>query len=132
MLVVLDTNLFVAAYFNPGSASAQIIKLASKGKVQIVWTKKIRNEANLILRNVSVAKKYDELINKLFDGGIYLAKVPACDLVPEDQEDNKFLAVAIAGKADYIITSDRHMLKLGKIGKTKIVKPSQFLRTTIV
>jgi hypothetical protein len=34
------------------------------------------------------------------------------NLIKEDREDNKFLALALDGKADCIISGDRHLLKL--------------------
>ncbi len=48
--------------------------------------------------------------------------------VKEDPDDNKFLECALEGKADYLITSDRHLLELGEFSKTKICKPTQFLK----
>lgn len=48
--------------------------------------------------------------------------------VKEDPEDNKFLECALEGKADYLITSDRHLLELGEFAQTKIRKPTQFLK----
>ena len=36
------------------------------------------------------------------------------NVVKEDKEDNKFLALALDGKADYIISGDKHLLKLKK------------------
>ncbi len=49
-------------------------------------------------------------------------------MVEEDPEDNKFLECALEGKADYLITSDRHLLELGEFAVTKICKPTQFLK----
>lgn len=49
-------------------------------------------------------------------------------MVKEDSEDNKFLECALEGKADYLITSDRHLLELGEFAQTKICKPTQFLK----
>jgi len=46
----------------------------------------------------------------------------------EDREDARFLACALAADADYLITSDNHLLRVGNFGRTSIVKPSVFVR----
>lgn len=43
-------------------------------------------------------------------------------------EDDKIIAIAIDGKADYLVTSDKHLLQADVEGsKVKIVSPKQFL-----
>ena len=48
------------------------------------------------------------------------------NVVKEDPKDNMVLECAIACKADYIITGDKHLLKLKEFRSIKIVKPSYF------
>ena len=43
-----------------------------------------------------------------------------------DPKDNFLLALALDGKADYLITGDIHLLELKAIGSTMIVTLSQF------
>jgi predicted nucleic acid-binding protein len=50
---------------------------------------------------------------------------PVCS----DPEDDKFLACAVAGSAEYIITGDGHLLKVSKYGNVEIVNPRWFLET---
>jgi len=47
--------------------------------------------------------------------------------IKEDPADNKFIACAIALKADYIVSGDAHLRKLKNIGKIKIVSPAEML-----
>ncbi|MBU1198966.1 MAG: putative toxin-antitoxin system toxin component, PIN family [Nanoarchaeota archaeon] len=44
-----------------------------------------------------------------------------------DPDDNKIIECALEGKADYIITQDKHLLDL-KFDKIKILTPREFLR----
>lgn len=46
----------------------------------------------------------------------------------EDSSDDKFLECAVEGGADYLISTDRHILALKEVLKTKIVKPAEFMR----
>ena len=43
-----------------------------------------------------------------------------------DPKDDKLLAVALAGKADFLITGDRDLLDLGAVGGTRILSPADF------
>ena len=45
-----------------------------------------------------------------------------------DPKDNRYLACAIDGKADYLVTGDKkHLLSLKQIGKTAIVSPRELM-----
>jgi putative PIN family toxin of toxin-antitoxin system len=125
--VVLDTNVLVAAHFNPGSASNRILELCQRKELVLVLTSHILKEFSLILRNISARKSFQKRVDKIISQAILIKKAPRVNVVTEDPEDNKFLSCALAGKADYIITSDRHLLVLRKFRGTKIVKPVQFL-----
>lgn len=47
--------------------------------------------------------------------------------IPEDPSDNKFLSCAVDGKADWIVTGDRHLLRLGIFRGIRLGTPAQFL-----
>ena len=126
--VVLDTNAFIAAYYNPNSASAQIIDLCCRGKCQAVFSPRLRKEVELILKQVKARKEFRARVRELFEGARMVRVTREIPLVMEDPDDNKFLNCALRGKADYLVTSDRHLLKLGEYLGTEICKPSQFLR----
>jgi len=126
--VVLDTNVLVAAHFNPGSASNKILDLCQRKKLVLVLTSHILKEFSLILRNISARKSFRKRTDKIISQAILIKKAPRVNVIVEDPEDNKFLSCALAGKADYIITSDRHLLVLRKFKGIRIVKPTQFLK----
>jgi predicted nucleic acid-binding protein len=46
---------------------------------------------------------------------------------PRDRKDAKFLACALAGNADFLITGDRDFTEVETLGNTKIVSVSGFL-----
>jgi putative PIN family toxin of toxin-antitoxin system len=48
-------------------------------------------------------------------------------IIEEDPEDNKILECASAAGADFIVTGDKNLLKLGNFEKTRILSPRQFL-----
>jgi putative PIN family toxin of toxin-antitoxin system len=48
-------------------------------------------------------------------------------VISEDPDDDVVLNTAYNGKADYIVTGDRHLLSLKEFKRTKIVKVTQML-----
>lgn len=126
--MVLDTNIFIAAYFNRKSASAKIIDLCLKNKHELIFSPQLRKEVGLILKNVRAGREFLERIRSLFINASRVKPTQKVFTVKEDPEDNKFLECALEGKADYLITSDRHLLDLRRFAGTKICKPAQFLK----
>ena len=49
-------------------------------------------------------------------------------VIEADPTDDKYLAAAVEGKADYIVTGDSHLKDLGEYEGVKIVSPSEFMR----
>ena len=49
------------------------------------------------------------------------------DVIKDDPTDNKYLACALEGNADYIVTGDQHLLKVREYRGTKIISPKELL-----
>ena len=52
------------------------------------------------------------------------SKVHAC----VDTKDDAFLKLAVDGSADYLVTSDSHLLHLSPFRGVRIVNPAEFLK----
>ena len=50
-------------------------------------------------------------------------------VIAEDPTDDRILECALAGRADLIVSGDRHLRKLKSFRNIGIVQPSDFLRT---
>lgn len=50
-------------------------------------------------------------------------KAPKC----RDPHDEKFLKLALAGKADYLVTGDRDLLEVCKVEEILILTPADFM-----
>jgi uncharacterized protein len=48
-------------------------------------------------------------------------------IVKEDPEDNRVLECAVTGKANYVVSGDRHLLKVGSYDGVPIVTVWQFM-----
>jgi putative PIN family toxin of toxin-antitoxin system len=128
---VLDTNLFVAAYWNKHSASADILEACLRGEAQIFYSSQIRNEIRLILRNIKAREAYKQEVETLLSRGTEVMAPGTLSVVTDDPDDDKFVECAMLAHADYLVTSDEHLLRLGCFGETGIVKPAEFRRTLV-
>jgi len=51
------------------------------------------------------------------------------DVIKEDPPDNRILECAVEGRADLIVSGDRHLRRLKNYQGIPIVRPVDFLRT---
>lgn len=125
--VVADTNLFVAANHNPNSASAQVVNMIARRDLILVWSEEIAVEMRKILENSQAKDKFKNKIeHKILRSESRVEPRIQVKEIKEDPDDNKFLEAAIEGSADYIITSDQHLLHLGSFQDIPIFTPSNF------
>ena len=47
------------------------------------------------------------------------------DVIKEDPSDNRVLETAILGKVDYLVTGDKHLLRLHEFEGFKIIKSNE-------
>jgi predicted nucleic acid-binding protein len=124
--VVIDTNVFVAALFNPRSASARILEGVREGRFRLIWSRPTRRETEMILRRIPRLdwQKVADLFRpeEEFTGPAN----PADFSMIADPDDRKFAALAAAANVP-LVTSDKLVLaQRGKIG-IEIVTPRDFL-----
>ncbi len=92
------------------------------------YTSKIEREVFRILRNIRVKETYMEKIKLLYRVGERVVEVKKLRIIGDDPDDDKYLECAEKCLADYIITNDRHLLKLKSFQRTEIVRPVEFFR----
>jgi predicted nucleic acid-binding protein len=47
--------------------------------------------------------------------------------VPDDPDDNRIVECAVKAGSDYLVTGDKHLLRVGSYGLLSIVKVAEFL-----
>ena len=125
--IVVDTNLMVAGRWNPKSASNRIIDLVLEGRVGAAYSPQIKDENLYILLKVKPNKKYLDRILKFYQASKLVrpkTKVRVC----EDKADDKYLEAALAADADYVVSSDHHLLDVGRYKGVEVLKPGEFTR----
>ena len=134
MKAVLDVGQFVSATLQARGHPAQILAAWRAGQFELVTSLAILGDLRRVLRYPRLRKRHqwsDEEI-ELFVDAIALAAtltpgVLEVNAVAEDPTDNKVLACAVEGQADYVVASDDHLLKLERYAKIPILPPRRFL-----
>ena len=124
--VVIDTNVFVAAGFNPRSASARILDGVRDGRFRLIWNEPTRQETEMILRRIP-RLDWQKAADLFRPGEEFTGPAdPAAFAAIAEPDDRKFAALSAAANAP-LVTSDKLVLaQQGRIG-IEIVTPRDFL-----
>jgi uncharacterized protein len=130
MKIVLDTNVLVNSFLK-------------RSKNYWIW-KALEDQQLTLCVTTDILLEYEEIITKRFDDPLlatfvldalqlmpnllYIRKDIFFRLIPQDQDDEKFVDCAIAISADYLVTNDRHFSPLKKLPFPilKIVNEDEF------
>ena len=136
--VVLDTNVFVSALLTPGSPPAGILELALEGKLRLIISPGIIREIALVFQYPKVKKsmkKHRLTEEEVADAILKIFKIatitPGAEIAPgvtPDPGDDMVLSCALEGRADFIISGDRHLTALDAYEGIRIVTPATFLK----
>jgi putative PIN family toxin of toxin-antitoxin system len=128
--VVFDTSTAVSAVLLPRSVSRQAFDLASdSGK--LLLSEETLSELDEVLRR----PKFDKYVSRLKRQEFLLALLEIAEVVRIDQrivacrdpEDDKFLELAVAGRASHIVSGDGDLRSLNPFQGISILTASEFL-----
>ena len=134
--VLVDTTVLVSAFLNPaGSGVAfNILKQAADRTFELLISDFILEEvASVLLRPGRKRGRfgYDDLEVPAFCQGIRRLATIVVDLPAErivrDPNDDRILAAAVHGNADYLVSRDQDLLVLGLHGAITIITPEALL-----
>ncbi|OFX14410.1 MAG: putative toxin-antitoxin system toxin component, PIN family [Armatimonadetes bacterium RBG_16_58_9] len=126
--VILDTNVFVAAYWAKSSASARLLRACIEGQVRAQYTQAVKNETVRILEQIGVKRSYMESLEPFWQGAQPVEAVSVDFIRAADPDDQKFLEAAAGGQTDFLVTNDVHLLSIGYLGRTEILTPRSLSR----
>ncbi|MEA2039661.1 MAG: putative toxin-antitoxin system toxin component, PIN family [Thermodesulfobacteriota bacterium] len=130
MKIVFDTNIYISAFVIPGGNAEKAYLHAIDGDFELCTSVAILTE---------LARKLDEkfgwekqkiaqLITSISNLATVFKTIPWLKVVSDDP-DNRILECAIKAEADFLVTGDKHLLKLRNYGNFEIIKLSIFLKT---
>lgn len=134
MKVVLDTNVIVSGFLWKGKTSELLERLDS-GEADLLLSVDILEEIERVLENKKLKHIIERsgqgvkvIMDKLYSMGQIINPRIKLDVINDDPADNKFVECAVAGKADYIVSGDRHLLNLQEYEGIKIVKVAEMAK----
>jgi putative PIN family toxin of toxin-antitoxin system len=127
---VLDSSVIVSAFLSGTGASAEILRLWRKDNAfQVIVSDPILAEVIRALLEHGIADSLvEDFVTALHLLALVIDNMYIVRHIAQDPSDDIFLAAALEGQADYIVTLDRHLLSLKQYHGVQIVRPALFLR----
>lgn len=128
MRVVFDTNIFISALAIPGSLAEKAVLKIIEGEDTLLISKELLDE---LLSTLARKFSHDtEQLSRVAVNISDLAEMVKAEKrlhVLQDDPDNRVLECAVAGKADFIITGDKEILRLESFQGIKVVSLRNYL-----
>ena len=133
MRAVVDTNILVRALIRPQGTVGPVLIRLRQGDYTLLYAPLLLEEVVDVLNRPRLRHKYGltgadirTVVSLLLLRGELVTPaepITAC----RDPRDDKFLEVAVAGKANVIVSGDEDLLVLHPFREIPIVTPAQFL-----
>jgi uncharacterized protein len=128
--VVVDTNVLVSRLILPESLPADAVRKAEREARLLISDATLYELAEVLSR-----RKFNRYVSRDNRRGFVERLAHIAEFVPiirvvrecRDPKDDKFLEVALNGRADVIVTGDKDLLRMGPWRGIEIVSPAYFL-----
>ena len=128
MIVVFDTNVFIAALVTEGLCS-RLLRRARMNSFSLVCSPFINEEVRGTLsKKLHLSSEDTSEAMEVIGEAISSFVVPDVTVsgVCHDSSDDNILACALMAKADYLVTGDADLLEIKDFKGTRIVTPRDF------
>lgn len=131
MRIVLDTNVLVSALIKAGGSRKLLLKIADK-KAQLILSGDILQEFLEVTEHPKIRRYVSEeeviAFLRVLGSIAEITRIRSSfRVVREDPDDDAILWAAHDGKANFIVSGDKHLLSLEKFGSIKIACVSKML-----
>jgi putative PIN family toxin of toxin-antitoxin system len=129
MVESTDTNVLISALGWEGN-ERDILNLAIDGKIKLVFSKETFEELVRVMDYPKFSFSDEQkamFILILSTIGSFIEITEKLQVIKGDSSDNRFLETAVDGKASYIVSGDKHLLKLKNFRGIKIVSAKKFI-----
>ena len=129
--VVLDTNVYISMFTQPDRPIYQIWEQAVRRQYHLLISRAILDEVADVLRSDF---GWDDRaivrhLKLLFRAGELVTPTQPLAVIANDPDDNRILECAVEGRANLIVSGDRHLRRLRVYQGIFIIRPIDFLRT---
>jgi putative PIN family toxin of toxin-antitoxin system len=133
--VGIDTNVIVSGVLSRNGAPAEVLDAWRERRFILLISPPVIAEVRAVFEYSRIRNKYP-LIDEEIDQTVELLEHDALVVpgeshvagsVPADSKDEMFLACALDGQADLIVSGDHHLLDLGSYRGIPIISARQFI-----
>lgn len=124
-----DTNVWVSAINWPQGKPRRLFDLLRSHVYAHVTSLEILFEITRVLRDYFGFSDEDAYAWYREIGGLseVVRPIKRLDVVKNDPTDNKFIECAVAGRCDFVVSGDRHLLDLERHADILIIPVAEFL-----
>ena len=128
MRAVLDTNIVISMAL--GGQVGKINDYWKQGKFVMVVTDVIVSEYLDVLQRPKLrlsGRTIALIMGRVYRKAEFASPIEQIHEVKADSSDNKFLEAAVAGKVEFIVSGDNHLLEFEKFRSIPIISAREFL-----
>ena len=126
--VVLDTNIVISSAL--GGALVLVLEKWDEGKFTVIVTTDVVSEYFEVLNRPKfrlTQETIDKITRYIYQFSEFVVPEEQIRFIENDPKDDKFLEAAIAGKVDFIVSGDNHLLVLKEFRSIPIITGREFL-----
>lgn len=133
---VIDTNVLISGLFAQSGSIAILMKLWIEERFHLIASESILSELYRTLHKPTIQKHFSpseaiitEYIEAIRERAVITPGLYKTDRIKKDPSDNKFLSCAFEGKADYIVSGDKHLKEVKQFHGIRIVDAKEFVES---
>jgi uncharacterized protein len=126
--VILDTNIIISSAL--GGALVLVLEKWDEGKFTVIVTTDVVSEYFEVLNRPKfklTQETIDKITRYIYQFSEFVVPEEQIRFIEDDPKDDKFLEAAIAGKVDFIVSGDNHLLALKEFRSIPIISGREFL-----
>jgi len=134
MRVVFDTNVLLSAFLWQ-KGLGPIYQAIRDRKVVPCFTNQTLDEFKRTLaypkfknQLLKVDITPDEILDLLISRAYFTPSLFEIDVIQDDKSDNYIIDCALSAKARFIVSSDKHLLRVKELVDIPIVRPHKFMK----
>jgi putative PIN family toxin of toxin-antitoxin system len=131
--VVIDTGVLAESFWD--GPSRRVIELWKSGEITLCVSQPMLREYSAMVTEMGASTREKEEFVSLFSDNPMVATAGSArrvDVVREDPAADMFLDCAVEGGADFVLTTDTHLLELESFRGISIAAPGDFVRAHAV
>jgi len=104
--------------------------MAEAGEIRLAISDDILNEVERVLMRPKFGwtqDQVDDAIRGLSGFTEHVEPKQRIDVVKDDPTDNRIIETAVASGSEYLVSGDKHLLKVGQYQGVRIVPPAEFV-----